>query len=149
MEASLDAPVGPGELFAVVEDLSGYPAWLDIVRRAEPAEAVPGDAGPAWDVELRGRIGPLARSKRLRMVRTSHDAPRAARFERHERDRRSHGAWDLDVSVDGRPDGARLTMVLRYGGGFGGSLLERLLREEIDRARPRLLAVLGADPQAR
>ena len=28
---------------------------------------------PAWDVELRARLGPLARSKRLRMVRTARD----------------------------------------------------------------------------
>src|SRR5690606_1974484 len=67
--ADLEAPVSPEALFRAVEDLSGYPRWLDMVRRAEPVEPIEGDEGPAWAVELRGRIGPLARSKRLRMVR--------------------------------------------------------------------------------
>jgi hypothetical protein len=149
MEASLDAPVAAGRLFTVVEDLGGYPAWLDIVRRAEPAEAAVSDEGPAWDVELRGRIGPLARSKRLRMVRTSTEPDRAVRFERRERDGRVHSPWVLEATIAEHPDGARLTMALRYGGGFGGSLLERLLQEEVDRARPRLLAQLGEGPPAR
>lgn len=52
---------------------SMLPQWLEIVTRAEPM----GDDGnePAWAVDLRGRMGPLARSKRLRMVRTGHDVP--------------------------------------------------------------------------
>ena len=40
---------------------------------------------PVWDAELRARLGPLARSKRLRMVRTVHDSQRrVVRFERQE-----------------------------------------------------------------
>ena len=39
-----------------------------------------------WDVELRARLGPLARSKRLRMVRTVRDADTfTATFERELR----------------------------------------------------------------
>jgi hypothetical protein len=30
-------------------------------------------------------------------------------------------------------------MRLHYGGSFGGSLLERMIRDEIERCRPRLL----------
>ena len=64
------APCPPEALFALVDDLGGYPDWLEIVVAAVPVEAAAGDEGPAWSVELRGRVGPLARSKRLRMVRT-------------------------------------------------------------------------------
>ena len=141
--SSLDAPCAADRLFAAVADLGDYPGWLSIVNRAEPTGAAPGDEGPAWLVELRGRLGPLARSKRLRMVRTVMDAPGRLRFERREIDGRAHSPWILDAEVESRDDGSRLTMRLHYGGAFGGSTLERMLANEIDKSRPRLLDLLG------
>ena len=143
---SLDAACSPEHLFSLVEDLGGYPAWLSIVpvavADADAAvaddEPLDDDAGPAWLVELRGRIGPLARSKRLRMVRTIHEAPHRVRFERHERDGRDHAEWVLEGEVEPTDEGSRVTMHLHYGGGFGDAVLERLLRQEIDHSRPRL-----------
>ena len=107
--------------------------------RAEPTEAGLRDEGPAWLVELRGRIGPLARSKRLRMVRTVHEPGRRVRFERRELDERQHSAWVLEaiVHADG-DDASTLEMTLHYGGSFGGSMLEKLLNDEIEASRPRL-----------
>jgi hypothetical protein len=95
-------------------------------------------------VDLRGRLGPLARSKRLRMVRTVVDAPRSVRFERRERDGRSHSPWILEAVVEPTDGGAssRLTMHLHYGGGLWGPVLERLLADEIERSRPRLIGLL-------
>ena len=75
LRASLDADCPPELLFAWVEALDTYDRWLDIVPRTSPAPARDGDPGPAWDVTLRGRLGPLARSKRLRMARTQHQPP--------------------------------------------------------------------------
>ena len=143
--ASLDAPCRPEDVFARVEDLASYPAWLSILPRAEVAPAHPADSGPAWSVELRGRLGPLARSKRLRMVRTDHRAPKLVRFERRELDGRRHSPWRLEAEVtptDGG-GGTRLEMRLHYGGGFAASVIERLLVDEIEQSRPRLLALLG------
>jgi hypothetical protein len=145
--SSLDAPCAPATLFSVVEDLGEYPRWLTIVPRAVADDATPsgpGGPGPAWVVDLRGRLGPLARSKRLRMVRTVHEPDRRARFERQEVDGRSHSAWVLDAEVAPVDGGSRLTMSLHYGGSFGGSVLERMLRDEIDRSRPRLLDLLAS-----
>ena len=138
--SSLDAPCSADELFAAVDELSMYPAWLSIVPKAVATDEAAGDPGPAWLVDLRGRLGPLARSKRLRMVRTAHESPTHVRFERHELDGRSHSAWVLDGTVEATDDGSRLTMHLHYGGSFGGSLLERMLRDEIEQSRPRLLS---------
>ena len=143
LTSQLVAPCPPEELFRAVDDLGAYPAWLSIVPRAETADAGPDDAGPAWSVDLRGRLGPLARSKRLRMVRTVHDAPRHVRFERVELDRRTHSAWVLDARVEADGDGSRLVMSLHYGGSFGGAVLERMLTDEIERSRPRLLALVA------
>ena len=42
--ADLDAPCTVEELFAWVSDLARYPSWLGIVERAEPVDAVDGDA---------------------------------------------------------------------------------------------------------
>jgi hypothetical protein len=142
--STLDAPCSADLLFAAIEDLGEYPSWLSIVPRSVTTDAADGDDGPAWLVDLRGRLGPLARSKRLRMVRTAHDAPTHVRFERRELDGRSHSAWVLDAQVDPTDDGSRLTMRLHYGGSFGGSLLERMLGDEIEQSRPKLLDRVSA-----
>lgn len=140
--AELDAPVPPAALFAAVEDLDQYPAWLEIVPRADRIEAGADGAVPAWSVDLRGRVGPLARSKRLRMVRTVHEPGAHVRFERSEIDGRQHSPWVLDAAVAATAGGSRLTMGLHYGGGLFGPVMERILVEEIERSKPRLLALL-------
>lgn len=141
----VEAPCAPPALFAQVEDLAAYPAWLEIVVAASPAEVAEGDLGPAWSVELRGRVGPLARSKRLRMVRTEHDAPRRVVFERREVGPRRRSPWTLTAEVTPTVSGSELTMALHYGGSWWGPMLERLLADEVERARPRLLALLPDD----
>jgi hypothetical protein len=141
--ADLMAPCPPAELFAWVDDLGRYPQWLDIVPRASAVDAAAGDPGPAWSVDLRGRLGPFARSKRLRMVRTVHDPTERVRFERLEHDGRQHAGWVLSAEVAPVDGGSRLSMHLHYGGGLGGPLVERLLADEIRRSKPRLLALVG------
>jgi len=142
LTATLEAPCPPAELFAWVGDLGRYPEWLSIVTRAEP---VPG-ADLAWSVDLRGRLGPLARSKRLRMTRTEHRADELAVFERNEADGRRHPPWVLraEVSPADAGEGSQLTMRLHYGGSFWGPVLERLLADEIEQSRLRLLALVSA-----
>lgn len=143
--AEMDARCAPEQLFEWVDDLSRYAEWLEIVTRAEPTTPSDGSSGapeePAWAVDLRGRIGPLARSKRLRMIRTVHDPPHSVRFERAELDGRNHSPWVLEANVTAVDDTAttsRLTMRLTYGGGLFGPVLERVLRDEIERSRQRL-----------
>ena len=149
--ATLSADVSPERLFAVVADLGGYPDWLEIVPRAEPLEASPADPGPAWSVDLRGQLGPLRRSKRIRMVRSLSESPSVVRFVRRELDGRSHSDWVLEARVDA-PTTAEVTtlvMSLHYGGSMWMPMLDRLLSDEIERSRPRLLEVLAAsDPEA-
>jgi hypothetical protein len=137
LTATLDVDAPPEELFAWVEDLGRYPAWLEIVPRAE---ALP-DAD-AWSVDLRGAVGPLARSKRLRMERRVHEPPRRVVFERAEIDGRRHSDWVLTAEVEPLDPGARLRMHLHYGGRLFAQPLELLLRQEIERSRTRLAALL-------
>jgi len=142
--ADLDAPCSPDRLFATIDDLSIYPEWLEIVQRADAVERHPDDDGDAaWLVDLRGRLGPLARSKRLRMVRTACESPTLVRFERREHDGRTHADWVLEGRVSTASGATRLEMRLHYGGSFGGSVLERLLGDAIDRSRPALLALVS------
>jgi Polyketide cyclase / dehydrase and lipid transport len=142
--ADLLAPCTPERLFGWVDDLVHYPEWLDIVPRATPVEARDGDPGPGWSVDLRGRLGPFARSKRLRMVRTVHQAPELVRFERLEHDGRRHSPWVLEARVAPDPGGSVLTMRLHYGGSLVGPVVERLLADEIRQSKPRLLALVNA-----
>jgi len=91
--ATLDAACTIEDLRVWVGDLGRYPEWLTIVPRAESEQ---GSDPRAWAVELRAKVGPIARSKRLRMVRTV-DEPGHIRFEREETDGRSHSPWVLDA----------------------------------------------------
>jgi hypothetical protein len=142
--ADLDAGCSPARLRELVRDLSRYPTWLSIVPRAEPeaGEGEPTGDGAvrAWSVELRAKVGPLARSKRLRMVRTLDDDDHV-RFERDELDGRQHSPWVLDARIAPTDGGSRVSMSLHYGGALGGSFVERMLRDEIEASRPRLRAL--------
>jgi len=136
LTTGLVAPCPPEAMFAWVEDLERYPQWLEIVTRVESED----DGG--WAVDLRGRLGPLARSKRLRMVRSRHDPPTGVTFERAERDGRDHSPWILRADVAAHDEGAELEMRLHYGGGLFGPVIERVLRDEVERSRQRLLRLL-------
>lgn len=149
MEITADLHTGLDRepLYDLLADLGSYPRWLDIVGRAAPADPAADDPGPAWLIDLRGQLGPLRRSKRLRMVRTVADRPSHVRFERRELDGRQHSDWVLEGTiVDGRLGAASgegsttVTMRLHYGGSLWVPMLDRVLRDEIERSRPRLVA---------
>lgn len=147
LRASLEADCIPETLFEWVASLDTYDRWLEIVPRTSGAEPIDGDPGPAWHVTLRGRLGPLARSKRLRMVRTEHRPPAGAEpgvavFERRETDGRDHASWRLGATVDATPTGSRVVMDLHYGGSLWVPLLDRVLTSEIDASRQRLRALV-------
>jgi Polyketide cyclase / dehydrase and lipid transport len=139
--ASLEAPCAAERLFELVDDLSTYPQWNGLVHSAvaEPGE----DA--VWDVQLRARLGPLARSKRLRMVRTVRDAEHfAVTFEREQADGRNHSPWVLGATIAEEAGLSTLTMHLHYGGSlWTGGVLERVLAEQITSGRERLLQLVA------
>ncbi len=128
--------------FAMVDDLGRYPEWMDLVH--EVGE-VPSDGQRTWEVELQARVGPFARSKRLRMVRTVHEPARRVVFERREIDGRSHSPWVLDSTLEPLDDDrVRLTMVLVYGGNlWTGAVLERVLDDHVERGAEALAAQLA------
>lgn len=141
--ASLHAPLAvcADEL----ADLAGYPAWFDAIASAESTTVTdtdPGDA--AWFITLRAQVGPFARSKRLRMVRTRHDVGAEAasiRFERHEDDGRDHSPWLLHVSLSSSTPGDGPTdasVRLHYGGRLWAPPLDVILRSQIEKAVPAL-----------
>jgi ribosome-associated toxin RatA of RatAB toxin-antitoxin module len=139
LTADLDAPCSPDELFAWVDDLDRYPSWLGIVTRAEPA----GDEPHTWIVDLRARVGPFARAKRLTMRRVEHQHPHLAVFERDERDGKQHGVWVLRAEVSPSDSGSTLAMTLRYDGRWWAAPLQGVLAEEIERSRARLLELVS------
>jgi len=137
---SVVVPASPDELFPFVSRLEAYPPWLRLVHRAEP---VAEDPLPTWDVELRARVGPFARSKKLRMQRVEIEPDRGARFERSEVDGRDHAMWALRVELTPSGDETVLTMHLAYDGKlWTGGVLERVLDDEVRRARVKLVELL-------
>jgi hypothetical protein len=142
-------PGSPARLFELVEDLSCYPSWMQLAHSVD--EAAPDSEGrPAWEVELRAKVGPLARSKRLRMVRTRHEVPRSVAFERSEIDGRTHAPWILRADLDPTTDSEGqilLTMRLSYGGGlWTGAVLQRVLDDEVRKGSEALLEIVSSEP---
>lgn len=134
------------ELFDQVATLDRYPAWMRMVHRVDPD--VSDDGRPAWQVELRARVGPFARSKRLRMVRTVYEPGQRVRFERVQDDDRDHAEWILSAAVVDDPHGARLVMDLEYTGDlWGDAVLGRLLEEEVRRGQRALQVLVNASPK--
>lgn len=144
LDAAAELDVDQAKVFAALEDLATYPHWLTIVAAAAPVPAHPGDGGPAWAVELAGRIGPFTRKKRVRMVRSGHDADvGAVRFERVEHDGRSHNVWVLTGEATAGGGGRTAVRVhLHYGGGRTLPGADLLLRQEANKAGERLAAYL-------
>ncbi len=143
---------GPQQrLFEHVDDLARYPDWMDLVHGVTPVDVGAGETA-AWEVELRAKVGPLARSKRLRMARTEHVAPTLAVFERRETDGRAHAPWVLRAEVNDVADGGvggdvELTMRLHYGGSlWTGAVLERVLESHVERGSEELRRRLSAPP---
>jgi hypothetical protein len=138
-DASADA------LFEQVATLDRFPAWMRLVHRVEDLEP---DAGrPAWRVELRARIGPFARSKQLRMVRTEFEPGRRVRFERIQDDDRDHAEWILMATVVPGDGGASVVTELTYSGGLWGTgVLQRVLDDEIRRGKAALSVLVSAEP---
>lgn len=143
--ADVELDAEPSRVRVWLADLDRYPAWLSILAKADPL--ADGGVLGAWAVELRAKVGPLARSKRLRMVRTI-DEPEHLRFERAETDDRHHAQWTLDVHLTPTGAGSHLTMVLHYGGGFAGGIVERLLADEIESSKARLRSLLVDPPSS-
>lgn len=139
---SVVVPASPAAVFAHVARLDAYPAWLRLVHEVE---TVADEPDPAWIVELRARVGPFARSKRLRMARTQLEPDRLVMFERAEIDGRDHARWALRAELATVAAGTELTMHLAYDGSlWTGGVLEKVLEEEIRRGRSGLAAVLDA-----
>lgn len=139
----LDAPVG--RVAALVDDLSAYEQWMPMIHCIERADV---DGETAWSVELRAKVGPFARSKRLRMVRTVHDTATDGTvtvvFARREVPVRQHSAWTMTVRVSPRGAGCTVAMDLEYGGSlWTAGVLDRVLASNIEAGKKGLAAAVN------
>lgn len=146
---SVTVPADAASVFPYVADLDRYPDWMRLVHRATPLAASDdqGDAA-AWDVELRAQVGPFARSKRLRMIRSLLEPDSAVEFERQELDGKRHARWWLRVELEAAlPASTVVTMHLVYDGAlWTGGLLDRVLDDEIRKGRVGLTELVGGAP---
>jgi hypothetical protein len=136
---SADLDVSSARAYPVLADLGSYADWMDLVHRVDSAEAVDSDAGPAWFVTLRAKVGPLARSKRLRMVRTEgtlNETVSTVRFQRAETDGRDHSEWTMTAIIEegSVTDSCHVDVELRYEGGLWSNALDMLLGSSVDDA---------------
>ncbi len=147
--AELETTAPVDAVFAQLQRLDNYPKWLDIVSRAQPTAGDPGDPGDAWMIDLRAQLGPLRRSKRLRIVRSELDPPNRVRFVRRELEDRNNSLWSLTVEV--RPtesegeNGSIVNVHMHYGGALWIPMLDRILEDEIRNSKPRLAALVESN----
>lgn len=149
IERTVMLTASPEEVFELVDDLDRYPQWMDLVHDVDEVPITDGHLR-SWDVELRAQVGPLARSKRLRMSRTIHEPTGRVVFERSEVDGKRHSSWVLESGLTERESGeVELTMTLTYGGNlWTGAVLERVLDDHVERGARALAALLASAPQA-
>ena len=148
IERQTSVPGPPERAFALVDDLSVYPRWMDLVH--DVGEVEPTGGLRTWNVELQAQVGPFARSKRLRMVRVVHDPGRRVVFERAEVDGKRHSPWILGAALDPEAGAmTRLTMTLTYGGNlWTGAVLQRVLDDHVERGAAALSALLSEPDSA-
>lgn len=149
LEETIDLVARREQVVDVLADLASYAEWLDIVSLAERA-GVEADERPVWNVELRARIGPFARTKRLRMVRTVMEVGPDRTdlvFTRREDGARDYSDWTLSVSVDDvGVDSCRVSLRLHYGGSlWTPGPLERVLADQVLVGRERLSRVVATN----
>jgi carbon monoxide dehydrogenase subunit G len=133
----LDA--APSRVLPLVSDLSQYPQWMPIVHSVQ-------DLGNnAWSVELRAKLGLLARSKRLRMVRTQC-TDKSVVFERNESDGKVHSPWVLSISITSVDDASDVEMDLSYGGAlWSAGILDKVLAHAVDQGKLGLVRIVQAE----
>ena len=132
IRVDVNLPCSAKELLPFIDDLAQYPSWMGLVH------TVISEGEDVWQVELRGKIGPFARSKRLRMIQVETSEPHHIRFERQENDGRSHSDWVLDAQVTEVGSTSTLNMTLHYGGRLFSNVVERALHDEIEASKQRL-----------
>ncbi len=147
IERTVVLPGPASVVFELLDDLGRYPEWMDLVHVVTELPPTAG-ARRAWDVELRAQVGPLARSKRLRMVRSVHEPTRTVVFEREEVDGRRHSPWVLQSTlVPSASSQIEVTMTLSYGGNlWTGAVLERVLDDHVERGALALASLLSTGP---
>lgn len=137
IRVDVDLACSVKDLLPLISELTQYPQWMGLVHAV-----VPEADNQAWQVELRGKIGPFARSKRLRMVQVETSSVEHLRFERAEVDGRSHSVWVLEAKVSQKdaatPRTTTLNMTLQYSGRLFSSVVERALHDEIEASKQRL-----------
>lgn len=133
---SVEVTAVPDVVRPHIVDLARYPSWNPLVHAASAA----GDG--VWNVELRAKVGPFARSKRLRMRRTMQ-TDREVVFERDEGDGRRHSTWVLRGELVPTATGTEVTMHMRYGGSLWGPVLETVLADKVEAARDGLRRLMG------
>ena len=133
IRVDVEFPCSIDAVLPLINDLTQYPQWMGLVHAV-----VPEADHQAWQVELRGKIGPFARSKRLRMVQVETSNFEHLRFERAEVDGRSHSAWVLEAKVSQHASMTTLNMTLQYSGRLFSRVVERALHDEIEASKQRL-----------
>lgn len=145
VSSSVTLAATAGRVIPLLVDLSRYPAWMPLVHSAT---AESGSSPAAWSVELRARVGPFARSKRLRMVLSSDDTVDGVRvlvFERRETGGVRHSAWTMTVRVHDEAGSVTVAIDLEYGGSlWTAGVLDRVLAAQIEAGKAGLARAVAA-----
>lgn len=137
--SSVHVAAAPSRVLPFIADLSHYPQWMPLVH------AVNDLGDDSWSVELRAKLGVLARSKKLRMMRTQCSDSSVV-FERVESDGKAHAPWVLRVSLTPVADGSEVEMDLSYGGAlWSAGILDKVLAHAVEQGKLGLVRITQAE----
>ena len=146
--SAVNVPAPIEKVVPHLEDLSGYPAWMPMIHSINRDDE---GGETAWSVELRAKVGPFARSKRLRMVRTVDERTADSAsfvFDRRERGGAVHSVWRMSVQVRSAGGTTDVSIDLEYGGTlWTAGVLDRVLAGNIDAGKAGLTRVVTARTQ--
>ena len=108
----------------------------------------------SWTVILLAKIGPLARSKKLRMIQTESstldDGSHSVKFERSEvGDKAEYATWKFSAEVfevQGERSTCEVDIYLEYGGSLWNDNLGFILDKYISRSIDSLAQVSNSQP---
>lgn len=138
VDSSVVVPAAPDKVAPFVSSLDRYVEWMPLIHSV----AVDGD--DAWVVELRAKIGPFARSKRIRMKRSRNVDASGYTFVRDETDGRTHSPWTLSVDLSSVDGGTLVAVTMSYEGSLWmGGPLDKVLASQIDAGKSGLVAAVA------
>lgn len=132
-----DVDCSAERLFSVLSDLGSMQRWTDVARSVQRSEPRVDDLGPAWNVVLAAKVGPVRQKVLVRMVQVICESPASngryhVRFEGKIKNKPVRHPLVIEHWIEGDEVRASSSTEIHLRGGIKIPFLDRFLGGEID-----------------